>query len=287
MSEATLIGPSRRCASIVRIGIALAALVLLIPSSADAWEKGKPLGPKDVWHEYDSVGPAGLVVGTPSDRPSSDSSGTAARVVRYAIQTPDWVTLRNYPGHYVVANGFNGWGFDAVDPGNTLYRFGFVKGSADSKVEACVYLRTDRTNPTGGTPFFDCSNIADIRPSDFMSFWNGNIAGVNCAPPPPDGDGQCDGSPATIAINSTSCQSPDGRVGFYSNVKPWAPNVMQDGRVTARIPNGQSVRYRYVTKDNRFALIRDPNSPLDNQWGFIPSGCIASYSPVYYNLPAN
>lgn len=106
-----------------------------------------------------------------------------------------------------------------------------------------------------------------LHESSYMQYFNGNTPGVNC-----NSAGECDGTPVTVTADCP----------VYSNVQPWAPNSGAVGEHMYTIPNGQTFRWRYLTKDGRFVMGRYENTrPRINvgdagtqDWGFAKASCV-------------
>jgi hypothetical protein len=149
---------------------------------------------------------------------------------------------------------------------------------------------TSLDSNTTTQPTHDCTNVADLREQDFMFAFNGNYTQpdpyANCDGPPIT---SCDGTPTYIDAN----RCPAGAI-VLGNVQPWRPNLglWADGLYV--IPPNNWIKWRYVTKDLKFTLIRDafrssypPRSGAPAQdWGFVPTQCI-SYWPGHIEGPRN
>lgn len=207
--------------------------------------------------------------------------GALSLPTRYVISTSSgWVSLRSVPGDFAVGLGRDGWGID-VGRYADGYRMGYVTGTSvpngqptANTVEKCLWVGDSQASiPTGGAATRDCSAAPSLGPTSYMALFNGNRRGVNCF-----GEGlswTCDGTDARI--NASYC--PYG-APVLGNVQPWRPGLGLWGNYGLyTIPPDSVVKWRYVTKDYQFAMIRNPGSVAQGgprqDWGFIPSICLA------------
>jgi len=189
-----------------------------------------------------------------------------------------WVTLRGAPGSFAVALARNGWGFDYwLGKSHHGWLFGGVGGSANG----CLWIRAEQVPKSGKTsPRINCQALGadSLRESSYMRVWTGNTCKRR-----PDGTKSCDGRPAIIDARRCPYGAP-----VYANVQPWLPNTGKLGEHLYTIPAKKTVRWRYITKDGRYAMMRNPNArPIAQDWGFIPAGCISRSSYGHQEPPRN
>ena len=59
----------------------------------------------------------------------------------------------------------------------------------------------------------------------------------------------------------------------YGNVSPWRVPATPDNEV-AVIPDGRELRWRYVSRDGKWVLVRDASGVAPN-WYFVHRGCVS------------
>ncbi len=226
-------------------------------------------------HEIDTTNGDSRIDLTAS--PTTDSFQTLGAVTptRYYIGTNSgWVTLKGVPYGFALGLGKNGWGID-IGQQATGSRMGYVKGTTMNNVNGytgpsvgrCLWvLDNQATQLTGGAAQNDCRSVPSInRDSEFMSFYNGDNY---CQP-----DGSCDGTPTQI--NGSTCP---GGAPVLGNVRPWTSQTVWGDYGIYTIPPNAWIRWRWVTKDYQFIMVRNPNSSAQGgpaqDWGFIPATCL-------------
>lgn len=195
---------------------------------------------------------------------------------RYVITTNSgWVNLRGQPMSFSVGLGRNGWGID-VGRQYTDSRQGYVTGSTvtsgpntgNNSVNKCLWILNTQANvPANNPPRDDCVTAPSLRHSSYMVLFNGNRQGVNCTP-----DWQCDGT--SVQINPNHCPSGAPVMG---NVQPWRPGLNSWGDGLYWIPPGAIVKWRYITPDWQWVMMRNPASVAHGgpaqDWAFVPGVC--------------
>lgn len=262
---------THRSSRLLIVGAALlVALVAISDASAQAARGG--------WQEYAPHDDGALV--TYPTGGSDAGVANATSITRYWIETGSgWITARGQHGRYAVGLLRNGWGFDVANTrGNDVWKWGFAGQDSESSVARCVWAQFNFLKRPSNTAFFDCNEVGNLIPPDYMAFFNGNRYGVNCGTRS-DGSEFCDGTP--VSVDPARC--PYGAPA-YTNVKPWQPNAAPS-TVAYSIPVNATVRWRYVSKDWRYTMMRyEGPKPFAQDWAFIPSYCISNYG--YYEWPA-
>ncbi len=186
-----------------------------------------------------------------------------------SIKKIDAITTISYaPNSFVIGNAYPGW-TDAAQgdaqfshgPGNpngTWYRWGYLFGE---NFDHCAWVGTGAT--TGGTyvPGKRCGNPQEINTPYFLAtYTNGEhnqLAG--------------DGSETRMHYSGSGCVDKNG----YGNVEPWRVPATP-ANVVGQIPDGKVLKWRYVSKDGHWVLIRDPAPPTHQpNWYFVHRGCVS------------
>lgn len=291
---------ARRLASII-VGAVLVTAVSSSPAQA-----ADPFNPKDFKPiAAPRISPKSaqeLPASTPTKEASSanqvatlsgDSSGsltqsfaTLAATTRYQISTQsNYVVHRGNPGGMATGLARNGWGVDVATSRNYEgWRFGYITGGTNvvgspsqgfypgPTVERCLWVEFDRLASASTSPVKDCTNTPGLNEADYLFVFNGNRNGINCFTDPVTSKYYCDGTP--VQIDPAKCP---GGAPVMGNVQPWHPLRKLWGDYLYTIPAGTWIRWRYITKDLQFTMIRNPNTPVIQDWGFIPSTCISQY----------
>jgi hypothetical protein len=225
---------------------------------------------------------ATLTGGTSS---STQSFSTLAALTRYQISTQsNYVVHRGNPGGMATGLARNGWGIDVATSRNyENWRFGYITGGTNvvgsasqgfyqgPTVERCLWVEFERLASASTSPTKDCTNTPGLNEADYVFVFNGNRDGTNCFTDP-QGKYYCDGTP--VQIDAAKCP---GGAPVMGNVQPWNPLKKLWGDYLYTIPPSTWIRWRYITKDLQFTMIRNPNTPVIQDWGFIPSTCITQY----------
>ncbi len=74
-----------------------------------------------------------------------------------------------------------------------------------------------------------------------------------------------------MQYDGAGCEDTDA----YGNVEPWR-SAATPGNLIGEVPDGKELRWRYVTHDGKWVLVRDP-APAANQpnWYFVHRGCVS------------
>jgi hypothetical protein len=178
-------------------------------------------------------------------------------------------TISYAPNSFVIGNAYSGW-TDIIQgapqfshgPGNeggAYYRWGYLYGE---NFDRCAWINNndvDQTTSTHGAN--KCPAGQQINDGYFYStFTNGehnHLAG--------------DGSVTHMQYDGSGCTDTRG----FGNVSPWRSPATPANSV-GTIPNGKELRWRYVTRDGKWVLVRDPAPPAGQpNWYFVHRGCVS------------
>ena len=84
-----------------------------------------------------------------------------------------------------------------------------------------------------------------------------------------------DGQDTHMHYSGSGCSD----VHAYGNVSPWRVPAVPSNVIDV-VPDGKLLKWRYVSKDGHWVLVRDP-SPLPHQpnWYFVHRGCVSLAPP--------
>lgn len=189
---------------------------------------------------------------------------TAQAAVRKQIDT-DYTLLRRSPASYVIGTAYRGWTVDVHGEADGGYRWGRVFGT----INTCLWTYAGAVSGDGATT--DSCGAATTIPTS--AFTNGQIGG-----------GTSDGaSVATVA--RSGCATWDGtHITAYGNVSPWDVPARPSTAVNSQVAVGQTVLWRYVSRDGNYVMVRDPRGGSTDgvglqSWFFIPRGCLPTTLP--------
>jgi hypothetical protein len=212
---------------------------------------------------------AGCAPGDSSDW-SDDPADTAQDEALSTHSVTKISTISYAPNSFVIGNAYPGW-HDAVQgnaqfsqgPGNpngASYRWGFLYGE---NFDACGWINDDTAKPTGMTSSGSkCGAPQEINTPYFLAhFTNGmhnQLAG--------------DGSITHMHYAGSGCSNKNG----YGNVEPWRVPATPANPMGA-IPDGTELRWRYVSKDGHWVLVRQPGATAPDRpnWFFVHRGCVS------------
>lgn len=206
---------------------------------------------------------AGLAVAAPVAGPA-DSGGPAAEAAVRKHVDPTYTLLRRSPASYVVGTAYKGWTADIQQSPLRGYRWGRIFGT----VNMCLWIYSGAVSGSGAA---DQSCPTTGRSLSTSVFTNGQIGG-----------GASDG--ANVKLTS-ACPTWDGRhIYGYGNVLPWLVPTQAHNQQQMKAPIGGTVKWRYVTKDGAYVMIRDSrNGSTDgtglSPWYFVPRGCLPASLP--------
>lgn len=266
--------------------------------------------PGEQWSEPGTGNTADIVEegSPPADgkNPKDGPQTNATFPFRRAISTSaGWVTLRDAPANFVTALGHDAWGVDvgAQSPSSNWFYVN-AAGSSSTPVgqpPRCLWMESNSlVVPNNTTATVNCGASAYstwLKPSDYMFSWNGNRDGTgnNCywinestgqrwstQPSDPNAVRKCDGTNITLKPDGCPYGAP-----VYSNVQPWRGTSGVEGQLMYMMPNNATVKWRYLTKDFRYVMIRNPNAVSGVQdWGFVPAACF-DFTGAYIEWPTS
>jgi hypothetical protein len=177
-------------------------------------------------------------------------------------------TISYAPNSFVIGNAYPGW-TDKVQgapqfskgPGNengASYRWGRLYGES---FDFCAWIDNGDLNAGVHENAFECGAPQEIdTPHFFATFTNGmhnQLAG--------------DGSLTHMHWAGSGCTTHEA----YGNVEPWRVPATPHNPV-GTIANGATLRWRYVTRDGNWVLVRDPSPPANQPtWYFVHRGCVS------------
>ncbi|EST35798.1 hypothetical protein N566_17245, partial [Streptomycetaceae bacterium MP113-05] len=188
----------------------------------------------------------------------------AEAAVRKHVDT-DYTLLRRGPRSYVVGTAYRGWTADIHGKQQAGYRWARVYGD----LNACLWIYS---GAVAGTTPHDPS-CGDPSWMSVNEFTNGQIGGS-------ESDG------ATVAtVAGAGCATWDGaHIRGYGNIRPWEVPAGASAPLNGQIALGQTVRWRYVSRDGDWVMIRDPRAGSTDGtglqgWYFIPRSCLPANLP--------
>jgi len=199
----------------------------------------------------------GMTLIVPLSSPTPDSTAEAA--LRKTV-TSDYTLLRRGPRSYVIGTAYRGWTVDVQGPADASYRWGRVFGD----LNGCLWIYEGAVAGSGAADQ-SCSETPQIWPEGL--FTNGQIGG-----------GSDDG--ATVAtVAGPACLTYDGvHILGWGNVRPWQSITSVSAPIATNLALGASVRWRYVSRDGRYVMVRDPAGGSTDgvgvqSWYFLPRDC--------------
>jgi hypothetical protein len=178
-------------------------------------------------------------------------------------------TISYAPNSFVIGNAYPGWHDDVQgnaqfsrgpgNPNGVSYRWGYLFGEA---FDHCAWIADAAAKGTGHTPGSRCGTPQQIdTPYFFATYTNGE-----------HNDNAGDGSVTHMHYSGSGCVDHGG----YGNVHPWrVPAMPANARGT--VPDGRELRWRYVSRDGDWVLVRDPgvHSSTEPNWYFVQRGCVS------------
>jgi hypothetical protein len=196
--------------------------------------------------------------------PLAGPAQTADAAVRKHVDT-DYTLLRRSPASYVIGTAYRGWTADIQGPASGGYRWAHVYGT----INECLWIYGGAV--AGTTPHDNACGSA--RTWSTSEFTNGQIS-----------SGASDGSTvATVA--GAGCGTWDGvHITAYGNVSPWDVPAHASQPLQSNVALGQTVKWRYVSRDGSFVMVRDPRGGSTDgvglqSWYFLPRGCLPGSLP--------
>lgn len=201
---------------------------------------------------------AGLAV------PATGGTPTAHAAVRKHVDT-DYTLLRRAPASYVIGTAYRDWTADIHGDQQDGYRWTRVYGNLNK----CLWIYSGAVSGDEAIAA-SCGDPVTMPTSEFT---NGQIGG-----------GTSDGATVTTVAGS-GCATYDGsHITAYGNVRPWDVPATPSAPLNSQVAIGQTVLWRYVTRDGNYVMVRDPRAGGTDgtglqSWYFIPRGCLPTTLP--------
>ncbi|MFB7165137.1 hypothetical protein [Streptomyces sp. NPDC056242] len=189
---------------------------------------------------------------------------TAQAAVRKHVDS-DYTLLRRSPASYVIGTAYRGWTVDIQGDPQGGYRWGHIYGDLNS----CLWIY-DGAASGDEAHANECGDPVTMPTSEFT---NGQIGG-----------GASDGATVTTVAGS-GCATYDGsHITGYGNVRPWSVPTTPSAPLNTQVAIGQTVLWRYVSRDGRYVMVRDPRGGSTDgvglqSWYFVPRGCLPTTLP--------
>jgi hypothetical protein len=169
-------------------------------------------------------------------------------------------TISYAPNSFVIGNAYPGW-TDIIQgdpqrssgPGNPNgadYRWGYLYGE---NFDRCAWIDNGAVDGTPKKITNDCGTPRQT----FTDGIHNELAG--------------DGSVTNMHYAGSGCTDHNG----YGNVAPWrVPATPANSRGV--VADGHELRWRYVSRDGKWVLVRDPSAPAGTpNWYFVHRGCVS------------
>jgi hypothetical protein len=186
-----------------------------------------------------------------------------------SVRKIDGVTTISYaPNSYVIGNAYPSWTDDVQgnarfsrgpgNPNGASYRWGYLFGE---NFDHCAWVNSNDTRAGRAQAGARCGAPQEIDTPHFLrTYTNGEhneLAG--------------DGSETRMHYAGSGCLDRSG----YGNVAPWRVPATPANRV-GEVPDGKLLKWRYVTRDGSWVLVRDPSPPANQpNWYFVHRGCVS------------
>jgi hypothetical protein len=207
---------------------------------------------------------------------SALSPNTATNLPRYTIHVGGlWTTARLRAGSYVVGNVKDGWTLDRVGSDVNAYAFGTIRGA----FQGCGWIATQFIpgSPYANNGTSNCVNLGDTGLPKLSTI----ALSVNAL--------RTSGSDTKLLTTQVN------GVKLCAYITPW-PGVTNQGhqcggvykKVTyAQISasGGYTVKWRYVTRDDKWVLVQDSNADHHNDsygainWWFVRRSALGVLCP--------
>ena len=194
------------------------------------------------------------------------ASGPALAALRKTVST-DYTLLRRGPHSYVVGTGYRGWTVDVQQDASEGYRWGHIYGA----LNACLWIFQDAVTPGGAEVPAACRSDNRTLPDEaFLAERYG---------------GQDDGAGIFVTVDANACPTWDGvHITGFGNVRPWQDATEPSEPLQTLVPLGGQVLRRYLTRDRRFVMVRDPQLGATDgvglqSWFFVPASCLTDQPP--------
>jgi hypothetical protein len=203
--------------------------------------------------------------------PAGDDGETpAAGGQELAEKTVSEVTTISYaPNSYVIGNAYPGWTDDvqgdpqfSSGPGNpdgVSYRWGYLYGES---FDHCAWIANDAASGSVDEPGSKCGSPQQIDTPYFLATYTNGIHNELAG----------DGSVTHMHYAGSGCSD----TGGYGNVEPWKQPATPHNALGA-IPDGTELRWRYVSADGDWVLVRNPSGGGAGtpNWFFVHRGCVS------------
>lgn len=177
-------------------------------------------------------------------------------------------TISYAPNSFVIGNAYRGWTIDvqgepqfSSGPGNpsgASYRWGFVYGAG---FDRCAWIDDGELGPATTHDAARCGARQEIDTPYFLATYTNGM----------HNDLAGDGSPTHMHWAGDGCADRNG----YGNVMPWRVPATPTNSL-GTIEDGRFLRWRYVSRDGRWVLVRDPAPTKgDPNWFFVHRGCVS------------
>jgi hypothetical protein len=186
-----------------------------------------------------------------------------------AVEHLDHVTTLSYaPNSFVIGNAYAGW-TDEVQgspqfssgPGNpegAAYRWGYLFGE---NFDRCAWVNEEDLGAGVHEGGQRCGDPQEIDTPYFAATFTNGIRN----------DLVGDGSETHMHYAGDGCVDTRG----YGNVSPWRVPATPANPV-GQVPDGKLLRWRYVSRDGLWVLVRDPATPPGQpNWYFVHRGCVS------------
>jgi hypothetical protein len=201
--------------------------------------------------------------------PTDGTDDVSASDEDLSVKKVDKITTISYaPNSFVIGNAYPGWTMDAQGnpqfskgPGNengASYQWGYLFGE---NFDHCAWINHDDASVGKKQNGSRCGSPQEIDTPHFLAtYTNGEhneLAG--------------DGSNTYMHYAGSGCTDKNG----YGNVAPWRVPATPANKIGI-VPDGHELKWRYVTKDGKWVLVRDPKPPQGApNWYFVHRGCVS------------
>jgi len=176
-------------------------------------------------------------------------------------------TISYAPNSYVIGNAYRGWTDDmqgaaqfSSGPGNpkgTYYRWGFLYGEG---FDRCAWIDEGEVGERVAVEADRCGAPQEIDTGMFLATYTNGTHNALAG----------DGSPTHMNYAGSGCTDRFG----YGNVAPWKVPAIPANSV-GRVPNGKELLWRYVSRDGKWVMVRDPAPAAGGpNWYFVQRGCL-------------
>jgi hypothetical protein len=181
-------------------------------------------------------------------------------------------TISYAPNSFVIGNAYPGWTDDvqgnaqfskgAGNENGANYRWGYLFGPS---FDRCAWINDADMQGNAYQNGSKCGSPQEIDDNYFYStFTDGTHNGL-----------LSDGSDTHMHYAGSGCTDHNA----YGNVAPWRVPATPSN-VVGNIPDGKFLKWRYVSRDGHWVLVRDPVPPPNEpNWYFVQRGCVSLAPP--------